>query len=313
MTIVVDFDGTLALGNASHITSSVPNFKLINQLKELKQTINPYVKIVTARGAKGKLTNDEKIKKYKHLIAAFLDMYHVPYDEISFNKEYADLYVDDMTISQFANFSGTESYFTRNKIIFTEHTVIKKCKTALFEKQWYELARAHFNVPEVLFLNDETIITSRINNVKKPSVKDVIDIIERFRGIKTAELPFQTYQDRIVIPKTATPRVSSIISELRDHPATFFHGDLSTSNILKTNDCLWLIDPNFKNVFGSYLTDAGKAFFSFIAYEHSYESAEQISNHFGPEVVKWAVAEGLRVTKYREEYISIVNNIADLI
>ena len=61
------------------------------------------------------------------------------------------------------------------------------------------------------------------------------------------------------------------------------------------------------------MTDAGKAFFSFISYEHCYEDAFKIQEEFGDEVLFWAVSEGLRVTKYRQEYISIVNNIADLI
>jgi hypothetical protein len=61
------------------------------------------------------------------------------------------------------------------------------------------------------------------------------------------------------------------------------------------------------------LTDAGKAVFSLIAYEASFDEAKKIVNEFGPDVWHFAVAEGLRVCKYQPKYISIVNNIADLI
>jgi serine/threonine-protein kinase RIO1 len=35
------------------------------------------------------------------------------------------------------------------------------------------------------------------------------------------------------------------------HDATFFHGDMSTTNVLCTPDKTYLIDPNVKHVFGS--------------------------------------------------------------
>jgi tRNA A-37 threonylcarbamoyl transferase component Bud32 len=314
MIISVDFDGTLALGNPSHITAATPNWILIERLKALKSKINPYIKVVTARGSKGKLSHDEKVKKYLDHIKYFLNLYNVPYDEISFNKEYADIYIDDMTIGHYDDFHGVDSYFTRNKIIFTEKTVIKKCTSSLFEKQWYEIAKKMFNVPSVLFINDETIITERLHNTVKPSVDDIIHLLNTFKDQSAINnSPFQTYMDRIVVPDNATPKVKSIISNLKEHKPTFFHGDVNTSNILKQDNKLWLIDPNFKNVFGSYMTDAGKAFFSFIAYEHCYEDANKIQAQFGDEVLLWSVAEGLRVTRYRQEFISIVNNIADLV
>jgi tRNA A-37 threonylcarbamoyl transferase component Bud32 len=97
------------------------------------------------------------------------------------------------------------------------------------------------------------------------------------------------------------------------HPATFFHGDLSTTNLFCTDTGWCLIDPNCKHIFGSYLTDAGKAAFSLIAYEAQFPEAQKIADHFGPEVWPFAVFEGLRVCKYQPKYISIVNNIADLI
>jgi tRNA A-37 threonylcarbamoyl transferase component Bud32 len=313
MIIIVDFDGTLALGNKSHITLSEPNYSLIEKLKNIKKITNPYIKIVTARGSKNKLSLEDKEKRYKRLIEEFCQMYEVPYDEISFNKEYGDLYIDDMTINQYENFFTNKSYFTGNSLLFTEKTVIKKCKSSLFEKDWYEIATNLVNIPKILFVNDETIITERILNLEEVKVNEIIDLLKLFKHNEIRNYPFKTYKDNIIINKSCTNKVINIIRNLPEHNGTFFHGDLSTTNILKTNGELYLIDPNYKNIFGSYLTDAGKLFFSLIAYEHNYNDAQKIVDEFGLDVIKFAVAEGLRVTKYKEEYISLVNNIGDLI
>lgn len=312
LVIAVDFDGTLALGTKSHITLSEPNYTLINRLKEIKKTLNPYIKIVTARGAKNKLTTEEKISKYKPLIERFCLMYEVPYDEISFAKEYADMYIDDMTIGQYENFIGSKSLFTNNSIIFTENTVIKKCNTALFEKEWYQAAKGIVNVPEVLFINDESIILQKIKSNQPSTITDIITLLENFKVNKIKNFPFFTYTNNIKLHNHASEKVLKAISSLKEHEGTFFHGDLCLNHIIKNDTNLYLIDPNYKNIFGSYLTDAGKAFFSLVAFNKDYTDAEKIIDKFGKDVISFAVAEGLRVCKYRESYISIVNNIAEL-
>ncbi len=313
MIVIVDFDGTLALGNKSHITLSEPNYDLIKRLSSLKKEINPYIKIVTARGSKSKLSLEEKEKRYKKLIEDFCEMYNIPYDEISFNKEYGDLYIDDMTINQNENFKGIKSYFTENNIIFTENSVIKKCKSSLFEKDWYDITNGFLNTPKVLFVNDETIITERIKNLENIEIGDLLELLNIFRNSKIKNFPFSTYKNNIIINRYSTDKVKSIIKNLPEHNPTFFHGDLSINNILKNNKGLYLIDPNYRNIFGSYLTDAGKLFFSLIAFDNNYNDAKKIVDMFGDDVIKFAVAEGLRVVKYREEYISFVNNIGDLL
>ncbi len=312
--ISVDFDGTLALGNSSHITSSEPNTELINRLNRIKQHTDVYIKIVTARGSKGKLTIEEKEKKYTPLIKIFCDTYKIPYDEISYNKEYAHVYIDDMTIDQDEDFLGYTSSFTKNKLLLTEKTVIKQCSSSLLEKIWYDRVSEKniINIPKVLFCNDETIITSRIESTKKVTSEDVLSILEIFKNNTIKNYSFETYKKNIQISDQASEAVVNCIENLPEHDGTFFHGDVNCSNIIK-NDKIFLIDPNYKYIFGSYLTDAGKAYFGFIAYENDYEEAKVIANKYGKDVIKFAVAEGLRVCKYKPEYISIVNNIGDLL
>lgn len=309
MIISVDFDGTLALGNKSHITLSEPNYELIERLQLLKKEYDCIIKIVTARGAKANLSNFEKEQKYTHIIKEFLNMYEVPYDVISYNKEYAHIYIDDMSISPNENFEALLSPFTKNKILFTENSVIKESKTALFEFEWYK--QSIWPTPNVLFCNDELIITQRIKNPSKPSINECITILYTFKENKISNWKFETYKKNIKPIQYSTEDTRKVVESLPEHEGTFFHGDFSTTNILKSDD-IYLIDPNYKNIFGSYLTDAGKLFFSMVAYENDYNSAKKIVDEFGKDVMAFAVAEGLRVCKYKPKYISIVNNIADL-
>jgi hypothetical protein len=312
MIVVVDFDGTLALGNPSHITLAQPNYGLIERLKKLKEDTNPYIKIVTARGAKSYLSTKQKREKYEHLIRSFLETYSVPYNEISFTKEYGDLYIDDMTISQHDDFSSFISYYTNNPILLTEKSVIKKSKSSLFERNWYDIARLQgFNVPDVLFVNDETIITERIHDFRKPPVQVVVELLGMFRKKQIVNYPFHTYKERIPLDVNLSDKAREVVLNLKEHEGTFFHGDLSTTNILFLNNTPYLIDPNYKMVFGSYLTDAGKAFFSYWAYENDKRSARVISTTFGREVIEYAVCEGIRVSKYKPEFYKYVNEIAD--
>lgn len=310
MIIICDFDGTLALGNYSHITVAEPNVKLIERLRKAKET-GVYIKITTARGAKRGLTDSQKKERYLPLIEEFCSIWDVPYDEISFNKEYGDLYIDDMTISQFEDFPTMISPFTKNKVLFTDKSVIKESKSSLFERRWYDIACNNFLTPSVLFCNDDIIITERIYDHKKPTAKQIVELVDSFKGLKIKNYPFETYINNIKIPDEATEKVKSVVGGLKEHKSSFFHGDLSTTNVLSTEKGLFLIDPNYKGVFGSWKTDAGKAAFSFVAYEQDWESASKICKELGNDIWQFAVAEGLRVVKNKPEFISIINNIAN--
>jgi len=315
MIISVDFDGTLCLGNKSHITLGKPNYILIQRLQEIKKNINATIKIVTARGSKSNLKLQEKIDKYKPLIEKFCNMYDIPYDEISFNKEYADLYIDDMTIGQNDNFIGYESLFTKNNLIFTDHTVIKKTKTSLFEKQWFDLAVHHFNVPNILFCNDETIITQRIEETEKISLNDCIKLLQQFSDLTIKNFEYYTYTHNILSHPYQSKKVDFVLDYINNHQLypTFFHGDFTRENIIKNHDLLFLIDPNYKYVFGNYITDAAKLYFSIVAYEKNIKEANKLVDVFGKKIIIYAIAEGLRVCRYVPNYISIVNNIAEMI
>lgn len=315
MIVIVDFDGTLALGTMSKIVERRPNKPLIERLKALKRTINPTIKVVTARGSRFNLTEEQKRQRYYRDMEQWLMEHGVPYDTISFNKEYGSIYIDDMTIGQHEPFGAMVSPFTKNQILFTLDTVIKHTSNAANEYKWYQHARGIVSTPEVLFCNDEVIILNRIYGTSTPKSFEMIELIESYKQASIPNFPFDTYIANIPVIEGSTKKVGSIIDWLPEHEGTFFHGDLSTTNVLieERTHKKYCIDSNYKGVFGSYMTDAGKAFFSYVAYEKDYNQAKRIADYYGQDVVRFAVAEGLRVCKYQPKYISIVNNIADLV
>jgi tRNA A-37 threonylcarbamoyl transferase component Bud32 len=291
--IAVDFDNTLALGNVP-IKELKPNIPLIERLKKT----GCFIKVVTARGGKNKLSLEERVSRYYDDIKEWLDKHDVPYNQISFNKEYAHLYIDDMTIDENADFSTVRSEFTNNSIIFTERSCIKKCQTSKSEFEWYKIARKNgFLVPDVLFCNDELIITERIKQAEKPNADQILKLVSEFsRHDAIHKHGTDTYIENLKgfeLPKIDWPK------------PTFYHGDLSTHNVLAASE-VYLIDPNFKGVFGSYTIDAGKAAFSFYAYENDLSSARQIWNKL-PESIPFTITEGMRVCKHRDYYSQLQN------
>lgn len=318
MIIAVDFDNTLALGNTGYISTLRPNAALIERLKKVRAEINPEIVIVTARGAKDGLKRKGREKKYTAALSEWLTRHGVPFDRISFAKEYANLYIDDQTIRPYDQFFGLKSEFTGNKVVLAGGMAIKSSQTAPLEFEWYKTATMFdLPVPGVLFCNSDCIITERVNATgKPPAAVDFIKLLHLFRQLPPpANVDYQTYLDNLTPVPDMSENAVRCVERLKDlaHLGTFFHGDLSTTNVLVTPDGTpYLIDPNCKHIFGSYLTDAGKAVFSLIAYEAQFGEAKKIVDEFGLEVWYFAVAEGLRVCKYRPEYISFVNNIADL-
>lgn len=315
MIVIVDFDGTLALGQTSSIKERMPNKTLIDRLHKMKQSINPTIKVVTARGARDNLTTKQKNKRYRQVIEEWLAAHQVPYDELSFNKEYGSLYIDDLSINQFERFNCFESHFTKNKIIVTETKVVKYTINAANEHRWYSLAKGYVNVPYVYSSNQDMIVMEKIETERKPTAQEIIELIQSYKCRQIQNQCFSTYISHVSKQKLGTEKTRGIIASLPELEPSFFHGDLSTQNVLvqQGSESLYCIDPSYKGVFGNYLTDAAKAYFSFIAYEKNYQEAEQIADAFGKDVVRFAVAEGLRVCRDDPKYISIVNNIADLV
>ena len=314
MIVIVDFDFTLAVGNTRNIAERLPNYTLIDRLHQLRETTGCTIKIVTARGGADNKTLEQKQAEYLQPITHWLRLHNVPYDDISFNKEYGHLYIDDLAILPYEPLQADVSHFTGNKIVRTERAIYKFAPTALEEAAWYAAAEGIVPVPYVLSFNPEYIALERIYRDGLVKVEDALEHLETFAAHTIANHPFSTYRDYVNAAamqlETLSRTAHGIIRSLPEQPPTFFHGDYSVLNLLPSGDQLYCIDPGMRGVFGNYITDAGKLAFSYIAYYRDFASAQRIADAFGQDVMKFAVAEGCRVARHKQEYTDIVNNIA---
>ena len=76
MVTVVDFDGTLALGDTKDINTMIPNLKLVSLINSLYKDGNT-IKIVTDRGCKSCNNFDERRKKYFNVITKWLNKHNI--------------------------------------------------------------------------------------------------------------------------------------------------------------------------------------------------------------------------------------------
>jgi capsular polysaccharide biosynthesis protein len=97
--IIVDFDNTLAIHrteDTSNISKAEPNIELIEVLNKLYEKY--YIKILTARGHISCKNREEAEKTYRPIIESWLKKYNVKYNELSFNKDLAEFYIDDKAL-----------------------------------------------------------------------------------------------------------------------------------------------------------------------------------------------------------------------
>ena len=134
MVTVIDFDGTLALGDTKDINTMITNLKLVSLINSLYDDGNT-IKIVTARGCKSCNNFLERHKKYFNIITEWLNKHHIKYHELSFYKEYADVYIDDrgINVKDTIYYDKLDSKFTNNKVRRVNNFVVKKSNSSINE------------------------------------------------------------------------------------------------------------------------------------------------------------------------------------
>lgn len=98
--IIFDFDNTIAIhsnSDTSDITKCKPNLKLIDIINKLYDN-GFYIKILTARGHLSCKSRKEAEIKYRPIIEKWLSDNNVCYNELSFDKDLALFYVDDLSL-----------------------------------------------------------------------------------------------------------------------------------------------------------------------------------------------------------------------
>jgi tRNA A-37 threonylcarbamoyl transferase component Bud32 len=327
MVIVIDFDGTLALGDTSDINQMYPNLKLITLINQMYEDKN-YIKIVTARGGKSCSTIQEKENKYQAIITNWLFIHNIKYHELSFNKEYGDIYIDDRgyNIKDTIFYNKLDSKFTTNKVRRINDCVVKKSKSSKQEVEWYNKAfQIGLDIPTVLSYDNDTIATSFIKGIECDDVNLLISTLRRFKSTNpTNKVNFNSYIERIQSHIENNPLIkegNKLIELLHKiNPLnTFNHGDFSTHNLIKSEDKLYLIDPiHSEDIYQSYIIDAAKHLFSILYYNlnadffnlcyNEYVSKLDIDSY---ELDILIACESIRVANRKKQLIDISNNLID--
>jgi capsule biosynthesis phosphatase len=97
MRIVIDLDGTICPIRKSNQTYAdlLPLPNAVERINELKNE-GHYIIISTARNMATCESNVGKVlKNVGKITLEWLDKYNIPYDEIFFGKQNADVYIDD--------------------------------------------------------------------------------------------------------------------------------------------------------------------------------------------------------------------------
>jgi hypothetical protein len=327
MKVQIDFDGTLTSGISARIHELPPNQNMIELVQELFADDN-HIVICTARGSKSGLTIEERIAKYQDDIEDWLYENDCPYHEVSFVKEYADIYIDDRAFNakDLVSYEKLDAGFTENKVRRFNNQVIKRTKSAQLEHAWYVYAnRIGINTPTVLHCDIDTITMEHIDGVYCDSYRlsnEILLKMGRKQGISDAS--FGDYIANIERHLSnrhwnGTGVSEKIIGMLQDVeiPATFNHGDFSVSNLLQIGNDVYAIDPIFRNdVFQSIYIDIAKNLFSILFYlkdaKHYQEAKEFYSKEHGidDKTLRVLIAsESIRVSSYQKRYVDISCNL----
>jgi tRNA A-37 threonylcarbamoyl transferase component Bud32 len=326
MVIVIDFDGTLALGDTNDINKMYPNLKLTVLLNQM-HTDGNYIKIVTARGSKSCNTVQERENKYKSIITDWLFNHNIKYHELSFMKDYGDIYVDDRgyNIKDALIYNKLDSKFTTNKVRRLNNFVIKKCNLPKQEVDWYSKAlEIGLDIPTVMHYDIDTITTSFIDGTKCDDINLILNTIQKFKTIPpTNNVNFESYINRIALYIKNNPSIKSknILNLLKkiNPPNTFNHGDFSVHNQIMANNKLYLIDPIYSDdLYQSYYIDIAKHLFSILYYNldvdfynlcyNEYVSKLEINTH---DLNTLIACESIRVSNRKPQLIDISNNLID--
>jgi len=280
MIVIIDFDGTLALGDTQDLENMLPNITLISLINEMYNDGN-IINIVTARGSKSCNTKEEKEEKYLNKIKKWLKKYNISYHNISFNKEYGDIYIDDRcyNVKETFFYEKLDSKFTENKVRRFNDSVIKKTTLSINEFKWYkEAEKLNIKTPTIYTYDIDTISTEFLNGKICKNFDLSLKTLNIFMNTpaKTSS-DFKSYILRIdnhLKNNLDIKNGEKLMSDLSkiNIPNTFNHGDFSVFNSIEFNNEIYFIDPIFSDdLFQSYYLDIAKHLFSILYYLFDYD------------------------------------------
>jgi capsule biosynthesis phosphatase len=280
--IVFDIDGTVSFCLDRDFANAKPNTPLIQKLNKFYDD-GWYIILCTSRGnisCDGDLV--KRIEKYHDLITDWMAKNGVKYHELSFQKQYADYYVDDkaLTPEQFISleietiqggWSGAKVERRNDKIHKTHHRVMN-------EATWYNYAKGFLNVPKVYGIDGGTIVMEFLEESKDYSISyKSLQILHKIVFYKDI-IPLSTSKDyhskiakRVMdIKESIGYDFSFILDYFHDsfvarlfEESTFCHGDLTVENTIMCRDGLYFIDPILEyDSWSHYILDISKLLYS---------------------------------------------------
>lgn len=271
-TIVCDIDNTLSFTTNRDWENAKPNVSLIKKLNRLFEN-GWKINLLTARGSISCKSRIDADKKYRNIIETWLKNNNVKYTSLSFEKPLAAYYIDDKGITP-EDFENVEIEILNGGL---NHQLLEKRDDKVFKAanntkmavKWFNRAKYFFNVPKIYSVIGNTISMEYIKSNDVIKFNDITTIIDNFKLIKTETANFSTYIKHLQKHFTGDCWDSEFIEWINikleqigtkmDEEKSFSHGDLTIDNMLKKDDKVYLIDPNYyENNYSSWLLDISK-------------------------------------------------------
>lgn len=295
-TLVFDVDDVICVHKDRDYENAKPMTKVIEKINYMHY-LGYYIKLYTARGqhsCKGNL--NLIIERNEKTLTDWLKKHNVLYDELIFGKPLGDWYIDDkaLSLNDFMKAKFVELKGGSGSEIIREHNkVIKKCKNAKEQYEWYKIAKEFgLNIPKISSLVVDTIYMEYIkgdlvcNILSKDILKKVYDIINDFRYKNDKNEDLLAYKINLLKHIPNNKIVNNVISLLNKHSkdliakVSFSHGDMTLSNMIYKDEKVYLIDPNYKNDYSSYLLDLAKVRQSLNDYEYMFGISDKKNSYF---------------------------------
>ncbi len=285
-TLVFDIDDVICVHKNRDYPNAEPVIEVIDKLNRLKQQ-GYYIKLYTARGQNSCHGDLALIKERNEaVLAEWLNRHGVQYDELIFGKPLGDWYIDDkaMTLDTFlkADFKRLTGG-SGSQVFLEDKTVVKKCPKAKQEHDWYRRAEMidGINTPRIYSITLDTLYMEHIEGtplsdaLTEDSLWQIVATAYRFADVHDDANNLGKYIENLYSHDDGEA-TRAVAAELVKHASdiggevSFSHGDMALSNVISSGNKLYLIDPNYKGDFSSYLLDLAKIRFSLTGYEYKF-------------------------------------------
>ena len=288
--LVFDIDDTISIHTNRDYVNAKPVQPVIDKLNRLHDE-GYYIKLFTGRGqvsCNGDL--NLIIERNKDVLETWLKKHGVKYDELIFGKPLGDWYIDDkgMSVKDFLKADFYELKGGSNSSIRRElNKVIKTAKNSQSQYAWYKYVNNYYKtiaIPIVYSCVVDTMYMEYIDginlvdNCTKKDIEELVAICYLFKQNNSNDIikgDLDSYCDNLKhhINNSNTLKIIKYINnhkwELSDR-MSFYHGDLTLSNVIKRGYDLVLIDPNYKDDYRSYILDLAKIRQSLHDYEYMF-------------------------------------------